>query len=288
MKQWQCNVDGRDRGPLTEDAARTRTRGDRFQHADPVRAGENNNRIPAESIPGRLTPDANSPYGPMVPIRPKAGTGGNTPNAELKAQARAMLRGQGRLPAHLCLLQAAIVLLIGMIPVVGPVVVLIIHGPLLIGLAICFLTLSRGGKTTLGTMLLPLQDKSNFPKAFLVCFGVWFMTIAWGVSLIVPGVIAFLRYFQVCFIMADDPTLSVNDVLRKSREMMRGKTLKLFRLVLEMFCLCLLGSMTLGIGYIWILPYVAATFTKFYEDLLPPAPEPASTEAKTSPSHKWR
>ena len=69
------------------------------------------------------------------------------------------------------------------------------------------------------------------------------------------------------------PDLSPSEALRKSKEMMDGYKMKYFTLSLRFFGLALLCVLTLGIGFLWLAPYMQVTVAKFYDDLRGGAPE---------------
>jgi uncharacterized membrane protein len=74
---------------------------------------------------------------------------------------------------------------------------------------------------------------------------------------------------MVFYILADNPTLGAVEVLDRSKAMMDGHKAKLFRLYLRFFLLSLLCLLTLGIGYLWLIPYIHVTMAGFYEDIRP-------------------
>ena len=49
--------------------------------------------------------------------------------------------------------------------------------------------------------------------------------------------------------------------------MMKGYTWKFFRIGLRLFGLAILCIVTLGIGFIWLLPYQNVVYAKFYDDI---------------------
>ncbi|HEX2965583.1 MAG TPA: DUF975 family protein, partial [Syntrophorhabdaceae bacterium] len=57
------------------------------------------------------------------------------------------------------------------------------------------------------------------------------------------------------------------DAIRKSKELMDGHKMKLFKLLLSFLGWALLCILTLGIGFLWLAPYVMLSLTTFYEDL---------------------
>lgn len=89
----------------------------------------------------------------------------------------------------------------------------------------------------------------------------------WTLLLIIPGIIAAYSYSLVYYILVDEPNLKPLEALRKSKKMMYGNKAKLFYLGLRFIGWALLCVLTLGIGFIWLAPYIQATRAKFYEDV---------------------
>jgi uncharacterized membrane protein len=58
-----------------------------------------------------------------------------------------------------------------------------------------------------------------------------------------------------------------NQALKESCRMMKGYKWKLFCLGISFIGWLLLGVLTLGIGYLWIFPYMYMSFANFYENL---------------------
>ena len=69
------------------------------------------------------------------------------------------------------------------------------------------------------------------------------------------------------YILVDKPELSANEAINLSKDMMYGHKFDLFYLYLSFagwFILCLF---TLGIGFLWLYPYVQAAQVSFYLDV---------------------
>ena len=71
---------------------------------------------------------------------------------------------------------------------------------------------------------------------------------------------------------------NVRDVLKTSRMMMRGHKWQLFVLELTFLGWALLCVLTLGIGFLWLAPYMEAAKAAFYNDLKAAQGEEAVTE----------
>ena len=74
-------------------------------------------------------------------------------------------------------------------------------------------------------------------------------------------------FSQVFFIMGEDKEIGAYDALVKSMHMMKGYKWKFFRIILRLMGLVILCIFTLGIGFIWLMPYQNVVYAKFYDDI---------------------
>lgn len=145
-----------------------------------------------------------------------------------------------------------------------PLVSLIVGGPLTLGAAIFSLSLARGREAKLEQLFDGFSRFSTALGAYLIMVA---YIILWSLLLIVPGIIAALSYSMTFYIMADEPHLHAEEALEKSKKMMDGYKMKLFQLCLWFLLLSVLCILTLGIGFLWLIPYVHVTMAKFYDDI---------------------
>ena len=87
----------------------------------------------------------------------------------------------------------------------------------------------------------------------------------WTLLLIVPGIIKSLSYSQTNYILKDYPELKNNAAIELSMAMMKGHKFDYFCLILSFIGWILLGILTLGIGLLWVSPYIATASAHFYE-----------------------
>lgn len=93
-------------------------------------------------------------------------------------------------------------------------------------------------------------------------------SLAMLLGLIVYMVVT-LPLFPVFFLMLDFPKLTVKELFKKSREIMKGNCLRYLLLQLSFFpIMLLLGMLTCGIAFLWITPYMNITFANFYLDIM--------------------
>lgn len=187
-----------------------------------------------------------------------------TTNRDLMAQARESLKGRWGLALTGNVIYLIIVILVQCIPKVGWIGSLIIGGPLLFGWSAFFLSLSRRQEAQLSQLLDGFNKFVNSLVAYLL---MTFYIILWALLLIIPGIIACLSYSQTYFILVENPQMEGLEALRKSKTLMKGNRWTLFFLFWRFFGWCLLGLLSLGIGFLWIMPYLATTLARFYDDL---------------------
>ena len=89
----------------------------------------------------------------------------------------------------------------------------------------------------------------------------------WSLLLVIPGIIKAMSYSQVNFILHDEPSLAYDKAIERSMAMMDGHKWEYFCLLLSFIGWHLLGIITFGIGYLWVIPYEVKACAFFYEDL---------------------
>lgn len=186
------------------------------------------------------------------------------PNSELRRSARESLKGKWGTALLLCLLYGIIAGLPGAIPYVGPIITLLIAGPLMLGLIGCFMRLIRYEPFQFEGLF---DGFKNFSSAFVLMILVTVFIFLWSLLLLIPGIIAAYRYSMSFYILNDNPQMSAKEALEESKRMMNGYKGKLFLLQLSFIGWALLCILTLGIGYLWLIPYIQTSTANFYQNL---------------------
>jgi uncharacterized membrane protein len=89
----------------------------------------------------------------------------------------------------------------------------------------------------------------------------------------IASIYAQLTYSQTLYVLADSRSCGIMEAINASKQLMAGHRTKLFCLGLRYFAWALLCVLTLGIGFLWLGPYMQAGYARFYDDLkLPAAP----------------
>lgn len=187
-----------------------------------------------------------------------------TTNRDLMTQARESLKGRWRLAVEGNVIYLILVIPVQCIPKVGWIGNLILGGPLVFGWSVFFLSLSRRQDAQLSQLF---DGFNRFVNALVAYLLMSLFIILWTLLFIIPGIIAGLSYSQTFFILAENPQMEGRDALRKSKTLMKGNRWKLFFLLGRFFGWFLLGLISLGIGFLWIMPYLATTLARFYDDL---------------------
>lgn len=76
-----------------------------------------------------------------------------------------------------------------------------------------------------------------------------------------------LRWAMVYFILRDEPQLKNTAVLKASARMMKGHKWQFLKLYLSFIGWMFAGVITLGVGMLWVAPYLTTASAHFYEDL---------------------
>jgi len=144
------------------------------------------------------------------------------------------------------------------------VIALLIGGPMILGAAIFSLAISRGRDARLEQIF---DGFRLFGKALATYLLMILIIALWTLLLIVPGIIAALSYSMTFYALADNPALQPMEALNQSKRMMDGYKWKLFSLCMRFLVMALLCVFTLGIGLLWLIPYVNITMAEFYDDI---------------------
>ncbi|MED0946725.1 DUF975 family protein [Bacillus mobilis] len=95
-------------------------------------------------------------------------------------------------------------------------------------------------------------------------------TIAFFVLVAISIVVMIVMYFSYAmtyYVMVENPGYSVSQAMKKSKHLMKGHKLDLFLLWLSFIGWGILAILTLGIGFLWLSPYMSTTTAHFYRYL---------------------
>ena len=193
---------------------------------------------------------------------------------ELKQQAREILRGKWTQPVLAALI---VTLVTGFTQggsqtqsptfiTLGTLVALLIAENLQYGFSVGMLRFRRGRENTISEMI-SAGFKEDYGRVLGIMLLATLFIILWCLLLIIPGIIKAYAYTMAPYIAEDNPELGPRECLQRSEAMMYGHKMDLFILHLSYIGWILLGILTLGIGLLWVMPWMEMAQAKFYEEL---------------------
>ena len=181
-------------------------------------------------------------------------------NYELKAISRYQLRGCW-LAAVGMLLVYGIIISLSSLFVIGP---LILGGPLALGFIGYYMKMTYGKAVKLEDLF---DGFRQFGSSFLLYLLEGIFLALWTCLLIVPGIVKSFSYSMAFYILRDNPKIGAVEAITRSRKMMDGYKVKLFKLYLSFIGWGLLCCLSLGIGFLWLIPYISLSHANFYRYL---------------------
>ncbi|MCR6790643.1 hypothetical protein BACERE00193_00711 [Bacillus paranthracis] len=142
-----------------------------------------------------------------------------------------------------------------------------VTGPLTLGGYYLALNILREKQASIGNVFIWFSEGKRFLKSFLLYLLVNFYLFLWTLLFIIPGIIKSFSYAMTYFIINDHPEYSINQAITESRRMMDGHKMEYFILCLSFIGWFILSCITLGIGFLWLIPYFYTTSAAFYEEI---------------------
>lgn len=139
-----------------------------------------------------------------------------------------------------------------------------------------------GGAATLGYVKFNLHLVDKKPASFADLFsefhrfGAGFLMqllrvvyiFLWTLLLVIPGIYAAYGYAMAPYILMENSDITANEAITKSKELMNGNRWRLFCLEISFIGWAILVAFfTLGIGMLWLVPYMETSFAAFYREI---------------------
>jgi uncharacterized membrane protein len=287
MTQWYYVHEGRQAGPVEDAMFRQWIAEGRIGPEDMVWCEGMSQWQTAVTVPGlfgQVTPPPLTDHSAnRLADVPTDGTGGTAGVGELIGQGwRVMTR-------HSPLLLAAsfIVLLINTVPeLIQRIAVTVSSVPsAVISVQLSFLNLFWAVcimlPVTFGVHVFALRLVCHQPTSFNTVFSgfrlfgkaiglqLWIglLVFLWSLLLIVPGIIAALRYSQAMYLMACYPSMGIDEAVKASCRMMEGHKTRLFCLGLVLFLISVTLMAPIWIGWIQKLQYTTPAENEAFFEL---------------------
>ena len=186
--------------------------------------------------------------------------------AELKANAKAQIKGKIGIMLVITLIMAALSaiasFLFGLIPVVGNIL-----GPAIVAPAFALsavrvaLNVAAGAKPSATDAFCGFDD---FWSAIKLNLLVGLFTFLWSLLFVIPGIIKTISYSMSMYVLAENKGKPARECIKESMAMTKGHKWELFVLELSFIGWNLLCVVTFGIALIWVLPYMQVTYANAY------------------------
>ena len=138
-------------------------------------------------------------------------------------------------------------------------------GLLTVGLAAFFLDALRSEKASFESFFKGFTEYLGTKLLSMILVSIY--TALWAILLYIPAIVKSYAYAMTPYILLDKPELSANEAITDSRMMMKGHKWELFLLDLSFIGWILLSLLTLGILFIYVIPYMQAARAEFYRNL---------------------
>ena len=127
----------------------------------------------------------------------------------------------------------------------------------------CWDLFTKGTLPEAGALFAPFKQYARTVGAVLLVF---VYTLLWTLLLVIPGIIKAYSYSMTFYILRENPEMTAGDAITASQKMMDGHKMDLL-LSLSFIGWAILASITFGIGYLWLIPYIYTAYAAFYETL---------------------
>lgn len=107
----------------------------------------------------------------------------------------------------------------------------------------------------------------HFGRGFAQKFLRGLYTALWALLFVIPGIVKSYSYAMTPFILGENPDMTANEAITASRQLMDGHKVELFWLDLSFIGWSFLCVFTLGIGTLFLNPYMNAAHAAFYRDI---------------------
>jgi uncharacterized membrane protein len=205
------------------------------------------------------------------------------------------------------LVTIALSVLAALIPVLGQIAVFVVTGALMLGWYLFFLTIARRQEAEIGLLFEGFKQFGTALLAYflmgLLVFawalpgivmvivtvvagvfhgapgfvgirhgvpgsaGILILLVAASLAAFIPAVVAQYRYSLTYFVINDTPGMGALEAIRHSTRLMSGNKWKLLCLQFRFLGWALLCLLSLGIGFLWLTPYMMTSLACFYEDV---------------------
>lgn len=111
------------------------------------------------------------------------------------------------------------------------------------------------------------SEMGRFKTGFVMQFLKFIYVLLWSLLFIIPGIIASYSYRMTPYILMENPDMTANQAIAASKELMKGNKWRLVCLEFSFIGWSILSAITLGVGYLFLSPYMEAAGAAFYREI---------------------
>lgn len=112
-----------------------------------------------------------------------------------------------------------------------------------------------------------ISSLNRWKDGILGTLWMYLWIILWSLLFVIPGIVKAYSYKFTLLILAENPGISVRQAMNISKEITKGHKADLFVLDLSFIGWGFLCLLTLGIGFMWLTPYMYTTTIYAYKDI---------------------
>ena len=154
--------------------------------------------------------------------------------------------------------------IIAVIIAVFAVISLVLGGAVSLGYAKYNLNLIDGNTANVEDLI---SQFNRIGDGFVMRFLTVLYTVLWSLLLVVPGIIAVYSYSMAPYILYENPGMKAKEAIKASKALMKGNKWRLFCLEFSFIGWGFLSALSLGVGMLFLRPYIEAAGAAFYRDI---------------------
>ncbi len=158
----------------------------------------------------------------------------------------------------------ALLTMFALIGTIWGIATFILAGPISMGYAKYNLNLADDNDPQFSDLFSQFH---RFGEGFLLNLLTNLFIILWMLLFIIPGIMAAFSYSMAPFILYENPGMTAREALGASKELMKGNRFRLFCMELSFIGWGILSVFTLGIGSLFLTPYMEAAHAVFYREI---------------------
>ncbi len=116
-------------------------------------------------------------------------------------------------------------------------------------------------------LMIPAVVCTGFVLMIDSVFWIVLTVILWIAAIVIMFIVSY-SYGLIYYLLIDRPDSRLPDIFRESRRLMNGNKGRMFYISLSFLGMLFLSILSLGIGFLWVGPYMNQTSVEFYRNVI--------------------